>query len=144
MGQVMAVCKSEKKGTKKQNVKQAVFKVNHGMVGDAHAGNWHRQVSLLSYDKVQAFRAQGAKVDHGDFGENLVVAGIDFKTLPVGTKLKCNDVEMEVTQIGKECHSHCEIYKTMGDCIMPREGVFVKILKEGTISVDDDLYVLQA
>ena len=144
MGQVMAVCKSEKKGTKKQNVKQAEFKVNHGMVGDAHAGNWHRQVSLLSYDKVQAFRAKGAKVDHGDFGENLVVAGIDFKTLPVGTKLKCNDVEMEVTQIGKECHSHCEIYKTMGDCIMPREGVFVKILKEGTISVDDDLYVLQA
>jgi len=144
MGQVMAVCKSEKKGTKKQNVKQAVFKVNHGMVGDAHAGNWHRQVSLLSYDKVQAFRAQGAKVDHGDFGENLVVAGVDFKTLPVGTKLKCNDVEMEVTQIGKECHTHCEIYKTMGDCIMPREGVFVKILHEGTISVDDHLYVLQA
>ena len=144
MGQVMAVCKSEKKGTKKQNVKQAVFKVNHGMVGDAHAGNWHRQVSLLSYDKVQAFRAQGAKVDHGDVGENLVVAGVDFKTLPVGTKLKCNDVEMEVTQIGKECHTHCEIYKTMGDCIMPREGVFVKILHEGTISVDDDLYVLEA
>lgn len=144
MGQVMAVCKSEKKGTKKQNVNQAVFQVNHGMVGDAHAGNWHRQVSLLSYDQVQAFRAKGAKVDHGDFGENLVVAGIDFKTLPVGTRLKCNDVEMEVTQIGKECHSHCEIYKTMGDCIMPREGIFVKILHEGTICVDDDLYVLEA
>jgi len=144
MGQVMAVCKSEKKGTKKQNVSQGTFQVNHGLVGDAHAGNWHRQVSLLSYDKVQAFRAKGAKVDHGDFGENLVVAGIDFKTLPIGTRLKCNDVEMEVTQIGKECHTHCEIYKTMGDCIMPREGVFVKILHEGVISVHDDLYVLEA
>jgi len=143
MGQVMAICKSEKKGTKKQNVFKGTFQVNHGLVGDAHAGNWHRQVSLLSFDKVQEFRAKGAQVEHGDFGENLVVVGIDFKTLPVGTRLKCNTVEMEVTQIGKECHAHCEIYKTMGDCIMPREGIFVKIVHEGEISVNDDLYVLE-
>ncbi|WP_199883746.1 MOSC domain-containing protein [Anaerosinus massiliensis] len=143
MGRVMAVCMSEKKGTKKRNVFQGEFQVNHGLVGDAHAGNWHRQVSLLSFDKVEAFRAKGAEVIHGDFGENLVVAGIDFKTLPVGTRLKCNDVEMEVTQIGKECHAHCEIYKTMGDCIMPREGVFVKILHEGTIAVDDAMEIVE-
>lgn len=143
MGRVMAVCMSEKKGTKKRNVFQGEFQVNHGLVGDAHAGNWHRQVSLLSFDKVEAFRAKGAEVTHGDFGENLVVAGIDFKTLPVGTRLKCNDVEMEVTQIGKECHAHCEIYKTMGDCIMPREGVFVKILHEGTIAVDDAMEIVE-
>lgn len=143
MGRVMAVCMSEKKGTKKRNVFQGEFQVNHGLVGDAHAGNWHRQVSLLSFDKVEAFRAKGAEVIHGDFGENLVVAGIDFKTLPVGTRLKCNDVEMEVTQIGKECHTHCEIYKTMGDCIMPREGVFVKILHAGTIAVDDVMEIVE-
>lgn len=144
MGKVMAVCRSEAKGTQKQNIGKGVFKVDHGLVGDAHAGNWHRQVSLLSFDKVEDFRAKGADVDYGAFGENLVVEGIDFKTLPVGTHLKCNEVEMEVTQIGKKCHSHCEIFKVMGDCIMPREGIFVKILHEGEIAVGDDLQVVEA
>lgn len=143
MGKVMAVCRSEKKGTQKKNIESGNFIVDFGLEGDAHGGNWHRQVSLLSYDRVEEFKAKGAPVDHGSFGENLVVAGIDFKTLPVGCKLQCNDVLMEVTQIGKECHAHCEIHKIMGDCIMPREGIFVKILTPGKISVGDELFVLQ-
>lgn len=142
MGKVMAVCRSEKKGTQKKNIDRAKFIVDHGMENDAHAGNWHRQVSLLSYDRIEEFKAKGAPVDHGSFGENLVVAGIDFKQLPVGTKLQCNDVLMEVTQIGKECHAHCEIHKIMGDCIMPREGIFVKILTPGEIAVGDEMVIL--
>lgn len=142
MGEVLAVCSSEAKGTQKQNIGQGSFRVDHGLVGDAHAGNWHRQVSLLSYDKVLDFKAQGAMVDHGAFGENLVVEGIDFKALPIGCRLSCNEVLMEVTQIGKECHAHCAIYQQVGDCIMPREGIFVKILHDGDIRVGDDLVVL--
>ena len=114
-----------------------------GIEGDAHAGKWHRQVSLLSHEKVEAFRARGAVVDDGAFGENLVVEGYDFKTLPIGTKFRCGDVELELTQVGKECHSHCEIYKVMGDCIMPREGVFTRVLHGGTISVGDELTMVE-
>ena len=139
MGKVIAVCISEKKGTQKKNVGSAQFIEDWGMEGDAHAGKWHRQVSLLSHEKVEAFRARGAVVDDGAFGENLVVEGYDFKTLPIGTKFRCGDVELELTQVGKECHSHCEIYKVMGDCIMPREGVFTRVLHGGTISVGDEL-----
>lgn len=141
MGKVIAVCISEKRGTQKVNVKSAVFRENFGIVGDAHAGDWHRQVSLLSHDKVEAFRAKGAQVDDGAFGENLVVAGIDFRALPVGTILQCGDVVLEMTQIGKECHTHCQIYQKMGECIMPTEGVFAKVLIGGTISVGDLLEV---
>ena len=112
-----------------------------GLEGDAHAGKWHRQVSLLSHDKIEAFRAKGADVIDGAFGENLVVSGIDFRALPVGTHLVCNDVELEMTQIGKECHSGCAIYQKMGECIMPREGVFAKVLHGGTISVGDTLKI---
>lgn len=142
MGTVRAVCRSEKKGTPKQDVGQAAFEAGFGMTGDAHAGNWHRQVSLLSYDKIAEFKARGAKVEHGAFGENLVVEGIDFKTLPVGTLLRSGGVLLEVTQIGKECHAHCEIHRAMGDCIMPREGIFAKVLRSGEITVGDDLSVL--
>lgn len=142
MGTVRAVCRSEKKGTPKQDVGQAAFEAGFGMTGDAHAGNWHRQVSLLSYDKIEEFKARGAKVEHGAFGENLVVEGIDFKTLPVGTLLRSGGVLLEVTQIGKECHAHCEIHRAMGDCIMPREGIFAKVLRSGEIAVGDDLSVL--
>ena len=141
MGNVIAVCISEKKGTQKKNVGSARFVEDWGIEGDAHAGKWHRQVSLLSHDKIEAFRARGAQVDDGAFGENLVVSGIDFRTLPLGTRFRCNEVELELTQIGKECHSHCEIYKVMGDCIMPREGVFTRVLHGGTISVGDTLTV---
>ncbi len=141
MGKVLAVCASERRGTQKCNIQSAVFTVGHGMEGDAHAGTWHRQVSLLSGDKIEAFRARGAHVEYGAFGENLVVEGIDFRALPVGTLLRCGNVLLEMTQIGKECHSHCTIYHQVGDCIMPREGVFARVIEGGTISVGDEMTV---
>ena len=143
MGKVLAVCISEKKGTQKKNIQEASFIEDFGIEKDAHAGKWHRQVSLLSYDRIEEFRARGAEVADGAFGENLVVEGIDFKTLPVGTRFQCNDVILELTQIGKECHQGCEIFQKMGDCIMPREGVFTKVIKGGSISVGDQLVIMQ-
>ncbi len=137
MGTVRAVCISEKKGTLKKNIGTCRIIENYGLEHDAHAGDWHRQVSLLSYEKIEEFKKKGAPVEDGSFGENLVVEGFDFKKLPVGTKLRCNEVLLELTQIGKECHSGCEIYKIMGDCIMPREGVFAKVLHGGVICVGD-------
>ena len=142
MGNVIAVCISEKKGTQKKNVNSAVFVEDWGIENDAHAGKWHRQVSLLSHDKIEDFRARGAEVKDGAFGENLVVSGIDFRALPIGTRFSCNDVLLELTQIGKECHHGCEIFQKMGDCIMPREGVFARVLHGGIISVGDALTVL--
>ena len=143
MGNVLAVCVSTEKGTQKKNVGTAVFVEDWGIEGDAHAGKWHRQISLLSHEKIEAFRARGAQVEDGAFGENLVVSGIDFRSLPLGTKFQCNDVVLELTQIGKECHNGCEIYKIMGDCIMPREGVFTRVLHGGAISVGDTLRILE-
>ncbi|WP_249028520.1 MOSC domain-containing protein [Tannockella kyphosi] len=143
MGMVKAVCISEKKGVQKQNIHQANFIVNFGIENDAHAGNWHRQVSLLSFDKVEEFRNLGAPIVDGSFGENLLVEGIDFKTLPIGTKFACNDVLLELTQIGKQCHHGCEIFKKMGDCIMPREGVFAIVLEGGSIKEGDILKILE-
>lgn len=139
MGTVLAVCTSAVKGVQKKNVQAAEFIVNHGIQGDAHAGSWHRQVSLLSADKIEAFRARGAEVEYGAFGENLVVQGFDFRALPVGTLLRCGDVLLEMTQIGKECHSHCAIFHQVGDCIMPREGVFARVLEGGTIRIGDTM-----
>jgi len=141
MGTVIAICRSEKKGTPKKNIHEGLFAEGHGLEGDAHAGNWHRQVSLLSHDKVEAFRARGADVEDGAFGENLVVSGIDFRSLPVGTTLSCGDVLLEMTQIGKECHQGCAIYQKMGDCIMPREGVFARVVKGGIIREGDEMQV---
>ncbi|MFB0919528.1 MAG: MOSC domain-containing protein [Oscillospiraceae bacterium] len=142
MGNIIAVCTSSVKGVQKKNAGTVKLIADWGIEGDAHAGKWHRQVSLLSHDKIEEFRARGAEVADGAFGENLVVSGIDFRTLPVGTRFSVNDVLLELTQIGKECHSGCEIYKKMGDCIMPREGVFTRVLSGGTISVGDTLTVL--
>lgn len=141
MGKIVAVCISEKKGTAKQNVGFACFIENFGVEGDAHAGKWHRQVSLLSFDEVERFRARGANVADGAFGENLLVEGFDFKTYPVGTIFACNEVLLEITQIGKKCHSECEIFHQVGDCIMPREGVFARVLRGGTVSVGDELII---
>ena len=138
----MAVCTSPAKGTQKQDVGQAVFLEDFGIEGDAHAGKWHRQVSLLSYEKIEEFRRRGAEVAFGAFGENLVVEGIDFKTLPIGTRFRCNEVELVLTQIGKQCHHGCEIFQKMGDCIMPREGVFTKVEKGGEIKVGDMLEII--
>ena len=143
MGRIMAVNISEKKGTQKKNVHSAKLIEDWGIENDAHAGKWHRQVSLLSYEKIEDFKAKGAPVDEGAFGENLIVRGIDLKHLPVGTRLQCGDVLLEVTQIGKQCHSGCEIYKIMGDCIMPREGIFTKVLKGGVISEGDEINVVK-
>ena len=142
MGTIIAVCVSEAKGTQKQNVHSAKFIEDWGIEGDAHAGKWHRQVSLLSHDKIEDFRARGAEVSDGAFGENLVVSDIDFKALPIGTRFACGEVLLELTQIGKECHSHCEIHRRMGDCIMPREGVFAQVLHGGELTVGDNLIVL--
>ena len=142
MGEVMAVCISDQRGTKKVNITECELIENFGMKNDAHAGSWHRQISLLCYERVEEFRAKGVRVDSGDFGENLLVAGIDFKTLPMGSILRCNDVILEITQIGKDCHAHCEIFHQVGDCIMPREGVFAMVIHGGTISVGDQFYVV--
>ena len=141
MGTVLAVCTSPRKGTQKANVGRARLEAGWGLSGDAHGGRWHRQVSLLSADKVEAFKRRGADVAPGAFGENLLVEGIDFRALPVGTLLRCGEVLLEMTQIGKECHSHCAIYHQVGDCIMPREGVFARVLEGGEISVGDEMTV---
>ena len=141
MGKVIAVCTSERKRLQKSDVKSAHFTTEWGIDGDAHAGKWHRQISLLSADKIAAFNEKGANVIPGAFGENLVVEGFDFRSLPVGTLLRCGDVLLEMTQIGKQCHSHCEIYKKMGDCIMPREGVFARVIEPGTITVGDEMVI---
>lgn len=141
-GIIKAVCISEKRGTVKKNIKKVRVIKDFGLEGDAHAGKWHRQVSFLSADKVKEFNEKGGKVIDGDFGENVLVEGIDFKTLPVGTRLICGQALFEVTQIGKECHSHCEIYKRVGDCIMPREGIFAKVLESGEIKVGDKIQVI--
>lgn len=142
MGIVRAVCISEKKGTQKHPVPQGEFVEDLGIAGDAHAGKWHRQVSLLSLEKIEEFRRRGAQVEFGAFGENLVVEGFDFASLPVGCVLSCGEVQLEVTQIGKECHAHCSIYQQTGDCIMPREGVFAKVLKGGVIRPGDSMEIV--
>lgn len=139
MGKVMAVCISERKGTVKQDVGQCRIMEDYGLEQDAHAGS-ARQVSLLSYEKVEEFKQQcegRVAVEPGIFGENLLVSGYDFKTYPVGTRFACGDVLLEITQIGKKCHTGCEIARLTGDCIMPREGVFAKVLRGGIVKNGD-------
>lgn len=143
MGTIESICISEKKGTQKHEVPEAEIIEDWGIKGDAHAGKWHRQVSLLGLEQIEEFRARGAEVEFGAFGENLVVDGFHFRELPVGTRFRAGDVLLEMTQIGKQCHSHCEIYKVMGDCIMPREGVFAKVLHGGTIRKGDELCIIE-
>ena len=141
MGKILAICISEKKGTQKKPIESARLVEEWGIEGDAHVGKWHRQVSMLSFEKIEAFREKGADVDFGAFGENLVVEGFDLSKVPVGTKFQIGEAILELTQIGKECHSHCAIYKVMGDCIMPREGIFAKVLRGGMISEGDEITV---
>ena len=141
MGKITGICISEKRGMQKHLITEANIVCDWGIEGDAHGGKWHRQISLLSKEKVDAFKAKGADIHPGSFGENLIVEGIDFSSMPVGTRFVIGDVVLEMTQIGKECHNHCLIYKTMGDCIMPREGVFARVLHGGEIHVDDELVV---
>jgi MOSC domain-containing protein YiiM len=142
--EVLAVNVSDKKGTKKKTVEKCVVLKEHGIEGDAHAGKWHRQVSLLaveSIDKMQA-KLTNITLEYGDFAENITTRGIDLKNLPIGTRLKVgDDVLLEVTQIGKECHLACDIRKQVGDCIMPREGIFAKVLEEGEIKAGNKIQI---
>ena len=133
-GVIKAVCISEEKGTEKHPVPSAHLTVQHGIDGDAHAGPWHRQVSLLSYEKVEEFNRRGGCVTDGAFGENLLVSGIDFRALPIGTVFETPHAKLRLTQIGKECHSHCAIYHRVGMCIMPHEGVFAEVLSGGDVA----------
>ena len=144
MGKLRAICISEKRGTEKTEVPEAEIKKEWGICNDAHGGNWHRQISLLSGEKIDEFRSWGADIANGAFGENLIIEGYDLRALPVGTRFRIGEVLLELTQIGKECHSHCEIYKRMGDCIMPREGVFAVVIEEGHIKKGDPVTVLPA
>lgn len=143
MGRIEAICISTARGTQKRPVGSAEFVADWGIRGDAHGGHCHRQVSLLSADRIDAFRARGAQVENGAFGENLVVRGFDFSAFPVGTLFKSGDVLLELTQIGKECHQHCAIYQAVGDCIMPREGVFARVIRGGIVRTGDELVLAE-
>lgn len=145
MIKVLAVNVSEKKGEIKHNVDKIFCKIDHGIVGDAHAGNWHRQISLLGQESIDKMTKMGALgLCSGKFAENITTQGITLYELPIGTKLKVGDeVVLEVTQIGKKCHgTECEIFKTVGDCIMPREGIFTKVIKEGWIKPEDVIVII--
>lgn len=143
-GRVVAVCISERKGTQKTEVPSIKLVPEWGIEGDAHAGKWHRQVSLLALEKIEAFREKGADVDFGAFGENIIVEGFDLRKLPVGTRFRIGDALLELTQIGKECHTHCAIYHQVGDCIMPREGVFTIVLEGGEVKAGDTVEMIEA
>lgn len=143
MAKVKDVCISEKKGEQKYPVDEVLLKVDHGIVGDAHAGNWHRQVSLLAAESVaKVQKALNFELKSGDFAENILTEGIELFTLPIGTKLQIGEAVGEVTQIGKECHQGCAIRELAGDCVMPREGIFVKVLKEGKVKAGDEIKVI--
>ena len=141
---IVSISISKKKGTRKAPVSEAFLSKDHGLEGDAHAGKWHRQVSFLASESIAEARRQGLDVSFGDFAENVATAGIDWKTLPVGTRVRLGStVLVEVTQIGKECHHKCAIYYQAGDCIMPREGVFARVLQEGKIRCGDEIQIVE-
>lgn len=142
MAQVMAVCISENKGERKRPVEAVELRDNHGIVGDAHAGDWHRQVSLLATESIDKMRALGLDVTSGDFAENITTSGIDLISLPIGSRLQVGETLLEVTQIGKECHTRCAIFYQAGDCVMPKEGIFVKVVTGGMIRPGDAVQAL--
>ena len=144
MMEVIAVCISEKKGERKHPVPEIALRRDHGIVGDAHAGNWHRQVSLLAEESVDTMRALGLTLAPGDFAENILTRGIVLKTLPVGTRLRVGETVLEITQIGKQCHNDCAIKKTTGRCVMPTEGVFAVVLEAGAVRPGDKIEILEA
>ncbi len=142
-GKVVAVCWSKKKGERKTNIAEAQLLENHGLENDAHAGNGHRQISLLAIESIDKMREKGLDVNPGDFAENITTEGIDLVHLPLGTQIRIgSDVELEVTQIGKECHDRCAIYYQAGDCVMPREGIFVRVLKGGRVKIGNEISTL--
>ncbi len=143
MGVIKAVCTSPEKGMRKKNVGAGVLILDFGLEGDAHGGPWHRQVSLLAMESIQKMVEQGLDVGPGDFAENLTTEGINLVSLPVGTKINIgSECVGEVTQIGKKCHNRCAIYEQAGDCVMPREGIFIKVLQGGPVKVGDSIQVV--
>lgn len=139
---IISIAISKKKGTRKKQVKEADLIKNFGIKGDAHAGPWHRQVSFLSSESIDSARESGLDVAFGDFAENIATQGIDWKTIPIGTRVRLGDyVEVEITQIGKECHNKCAIYYQAGDCIMPKEGIFARVLTGGKIRCGDTVSI---
>ena len=141
MAKIIAVCIGDKKGCKKKAVAEGTLKSGYGMIGDAHADNdSHRQVSLLAMSSIEKMREMGAKVGPGDFAENLTIEGMELFTLPIGTRLSIgSDIVLEMTQIGKECHEHCAIFKQVGICVMPKEGIFTRVINGGVVKVGDEL-----
>ncbi len=144
MAKITAVCSSEKKGQKKKAIKEGILKEEYGLLGDAHADSgWHRQVSMLAQSSIDKMRALGIDVGHGDFAENLTTEGMELFTLPIGTRLGVGqDIVLEVTQIGKECHDRCAIFKQVGTCIMPTEGIFTRVIKGGVVRAGDEFKLI--
>jgi MOSC domain-containing protein YiiM len=141
---IVSIAISKKKGIRKVQVDEANILENHGLEGDAHAGDWHRQVSFLSSENIEKARSDGLDVTFGDFAENIATVGVDWKTIPVGTKVELGESALvEITQIGKECHNKCAIYYQAGDCIMPKEGVFAKVIRGGHISCGDKVCLIE-
>jgi len=141
-GRVLAVNISKDKGTKKNNIESCTLLKDFGLKGDAHAGPWHRQVSLLANESIEKMKAKGLKVGYGDFAENITTEGIDLVHLPIGTEIRIgNGVIVRVTQIGKECHDRCAIYYQAGDCVMPKEGIFAEVIREGEVKVGDEINI---
>lgn len=143
MAKIISINTSEKKGVRKKAVNSALLKDDYGIEGDAHAsGEWHRQVSLLALESIKKMQDKGLDVGPGDFAENITTEGVDLPNLPIGTRMTIGEnIEVEVSQIGKVCHNRCAIYHQAGDCVMPKEGIFVKVLKGGTIKTGDEIRV---
>ncbi|MFC1884788.1 MOSC domain-containing protein [Thermodesulfobacteriota bacterium] len=141
---IVSIATSTKKGTRKVQIKEGLLIEGHGLKGDAHAGPWHRQVSFLAAESIDESRRRGLDVTFGDFAENIATSGVGWRNFPVGVRLKLGEsAVVEITQIGKECHNKCAIYYKAGDCIMPREGIFAKVIKGGAIKKGDEIFVLE-
>ena len=137
---ILSINISDRKGEQKRPVEQAVLRPEHGIEGDAHAGAWHRQVSLLADEDIRIMRGRGVEIHFGDFAENITTRDIDLPALPIGTRLHLGEAILEVTQIGKKCHHDCAIFAALGECVMPRRGIFAKVIRGGTICRDSDCY----
>jgi MOSC domain-containing protein YiiM len=140
MFKILSLNISGKKGEQKIPVKKAALKVDHGIIGDAHAGNWHRQISLLANEDIEFMRGNGIDLNYGDFAENITTEGVILHELPIGTRLNIDNTVLEITQIGKECHHGCAIFAAVGDCVMPRRGIFAKVIEQGEISNESSCY----
>ena len=144
MAEIVSLNVSKHKGVNKEPVDSVRLRVGHGIEGDAHAGDWHRQVSLLAEESIEIMRARGLELEPGAFAENITTRGIDLASLPVGTRLVSGEVELEVTQIGKKCHQGCAIFKQVGDCIMPRQGIFARVITPGSLCQGDPIGIKES